>query len=170
MRYYKEVSLRYGIAIILGIFPNVLYNVLAPVTLYLSYLGLKLFYSPELFSNALKIDHYTLNFVPACVAVSAYLLLAFLILTTAHISWKQRAKMFVLGSILILAMNIVRIVLLVTILIAYGKNYFQNIHLIFWHMVASLYVVVVWIFLIKKYKINAVPVVTDFKLLKKWLR
>ena len=169
MHWKLDLSIRYALALLLGIFPAILYVIFAPLTLYPSYVLLKIFYNPALLGQAIKIDYYTLNFVPACVAVSAYILLAFLILTTAKISWKHRIQLFIKGSVSILALNLVRIVLLVIILIEYGQNYFEAIHLIFWQIIASVYVAAVWILLVKHSKIKATPVMDDFKTLRKRL-
>ncbi len=169
MRWKADLVFRYALALLIGIFPVILYKIFAPLTLYPSYILLKLFYNPTLLSQSIKIDYYTLNFVPACVAVSAYILLAFLVLSTSSLEWKRRVKLFIFGSLLILILNLIRIIVLIILLIEYGTNYFEAVHLIFWQILASVYVAAVWIFLIKHYKIKSVPVVSDFRMLRKHL-
>src|SRR3989338_5404729 len=55
--------------------------------------------------------------------------------------------------------------LFVFVLIKYGLNYFDMIHLFFWTFVASTYVALIWIFLTRKMKIKSIPAYSDIKYL-----
>ena len=170
MHYYKNLGLRLVISLALALFPSITYFFVGPLTLWASFITLKLFYSPALAENTIIIGSNTLKFIPAYAAVSAYILLALLILLTKNIPISKMIKMFILGSILILVANIIRIDLLIAILIEYGIDYFKTLHLFFWHIVSSVYVFLVWIFLIKKFEIKEIPVYSDFIELKEKLR
>ena len=170
MHYYKSLGLRLLASLVLALFPSITYSIVGPLTLWASFATLKLFYSPALAGNTIIMGSNTLKFIPACAAVSAYILLALLILLTKDIPVKKMIKMFALGSILIFIANIVRIDLLITILLEYGTDYFRTLHLFFWHIVSSFYVFLVWIYLIKTFKIKEIPVYSDFIELKKMLR
>ncbi|HLD15415.1 MAG TPA: pacearchaeosortase [Candidatus Nanoarchaeia archaeon] len=170
MNYYKNLSLRLVISLAILIFYKIFYFVFIPLTLYLSYFSLKLFYNPVLIDNSIFIKGNELVFVEACAALSAYLLLALLILLTKNINLKKSLKIFFVGSLLILAMNLIRIDVLIIVLIEKGVNYFETLHLFFWKILSSVYVALVWIFMTYKFKVKEIPVVDDFKTLKKKIR
>ena len=71
--------------------------------------------------------------------------------------------MFFLGSLLILAMNLLRIIILIVLDIEFGKDYFDAVHLLFWNFVSGIYIALVWIFLVKKFKVSMVPYYSDLK-------
>lgn len=167
MKYVKELLVRIVIAVLLLVIPvNVFYLLLSKVTLFGS---LSIFYllgyPIQVSGYNLSLNGQSLEFVPACVATSAYYLLTLLILLTKDVKLKGRFYIFISGSLLILLMNLIRIDILLYILVEFGKNWFENIHIIFWHFVSSIYVAAVWIFLTYKFKIKSVPVYSDFKFL-----
>ncbi|MBS3172489.1 hypothetical protein J4438_02840, partial [Candidatus Woesearchaeota archaeon] len=65
----------------------------------------------------------------------------------------------------IFIMNIIRIEILLFLLIKNNYNLFEQVHLLFWNFVSGIYVAFVWIILIKKYKINSIPIYSDIKYL-----
>ena len=165
-----EYSLILRLIVILLIPLKIFYVIFTPLTIFPSYFLLKLFNYEILMSYSDKyfvIGNYTLDFVPACIAASAYYLLFLLILATKDIKLRTRINMFLLGSLLILAMNIIRVEILIIALVEYGKTLFESIHLIFWRFVSVVYVFFVWIFLIKRYKVKSIPVYSDLRMLYK---
>ncbi len=167
MKYTQELFIRVGIAVLLFVIPvNVFYLLFAKITLWGS---LSIFYllgyPIQVNGHILSLNGQGLEFVSACVATSAYYLLALLVLLTKDIKLKDRFYVFISGGLLILLMNLIRIDILIYLLIEFGKNWFENVHIIFWHFVSSIYVAAVWIFLTYKFKIKSVPVYSDFKFL-----
>ena len=71
--------------------------------------------------------------------------------------------MFLLGSLLILGMNLLRIVILVVLNVEFGASYFDAVHLLFWNFVSGVYIALVWIFLVKKFKVDKIPYYSDLK-------
>ena len=118
-------------------------------------------------NNSIFISGIVINIIPACIAGIAYALLLFLIIFTKGISLKKSVRMFLFGSLLILLMNILRIDLLIFVLLEFGSDLFDKIHLVFWNFISGLYVAFVWIFLVKKFKVKSIPVVSDVKELYK---
>ncbi len=163
MKYIPSLITRYLLALFLMIFGlNIIYFIISPLTFKLSYYSL-FYYSPILSSeNSFIIENNKLNFIPACTAASAYLLLALLVLTT-ELKLKKSIKTFLLGSLLILIANIIRIDILIITLIEYGSKAFETVHLFFWKILSTIYVVLLWIFLTKYFKIKEIPIYTDFK-------
>lgn len=167
MNYIKKLVIRLVLAVLLTLSYTLLYKILIPITLYPSFYILKLIYPAELVSNSIITNSYSLTFIPACAAASAYILLGILILLTKDIKLKTSLKMFFLGSLLILTANIIRIEALILILINGGKNYFETLHLFIWKVLSSIFVAAVWIFLIKIYKVKAIPIISDIKQIRK---
>ena len=136
------------------------------ITIYGVYFSL-FFYNPIAEGINLTISNEVFSFVEACIAPLAYMLLWLLIMWTKDINLFTRAKMFLFGSLLIYLMNVVRIFILIMVSLNYGVNWFERIHILFWDFTASVFVALVWIFLIKFYKIKDIPVYSDIKYLYK---
>ena len=76
--------------------------------------------------------------------------------------------MFVVGSVLILIANVLRIEILTSLLLTKQVNYFETLHLLIWKVMSSAYVVVVWIVLCKLFSVKTIPVYSDLQhLIKK---
>ncbi|MEK6860987.1 MAG: pacearchaeosortase [Nanoarchaeota archaeon] len=170
MGYYKKLVLRVLFALLLVIFSSVIYYIIGPITLYSSYLLLKPFSDAILSGNIINIDGNSLEFIEACAATLAYILLGILILLTYGISLKKGIKLFLIGSLLIFIANLIRIEVLIYILVNYGIDYFNTLHLFIWKIVSSVYVALVWIFLCYKYKIKGIPVYSDLKKIKERIK
>lgn len=168
MNFLKDVVLRYSLSIILGIFFKIFYLIFSPLTIWLTYFSIKLFVpSATLSQYKIYTPFSTLTFIDACIAASAYLLLSILILTTKGIRFRQRLFYFVIGSILILSFNIVRINILVYFLYVSKTNLYETFHMIFWKFLSTIFVFLTWVFLITKFNIIHIPIFSDFKALKK---
>jgi len=163
MKYYKDLALRIALALALGIFYQAYYVIFKPLTLNISYFFLKIMDGSAVLSgNKILTATHTLTFIDACVAAAAYLLLSMLILTTKDIAWKKRAKMFIYGSLLILLFNIARIEFLFIALFRMDYSTYTALHLFIWKFLSTIYVFGVWVFLIRKFKVKAIPVYSDF--------
>lgn len=164
MKYEYKLILRF---LIIFIFPiNLFYKVFTPLTIHPVYFFFKLInYQPVLMEDFMMIKEVPLMFIQACIAASAYYLLLILILLTKDIKFKTIIKMFVLGSFLILIANIVRIIILILVLLHIGINWFETVHLFFWRLVASVIVVIIWIYLVRKYQIKSIPIYSDIRYL-----
>ena len=163
-----QLAARMGIAIILAAAFDWFYVIFTPLTLYPSYWILGLYHDATLIGSRIITTEYFLNFVDACVAGAAYFLLVLLILFTDKIRFRERVYMFLIGSLMILSFNIIRIEILFYVLLNYGSNIFQSIHLIFWKFLSTIFVFLTWIFLIKKFRVKAVPVFSDYKRILKY--
>lgn len=165
-----EINLIIRVLMALLIRPDFFYFTLIYLTMIFPYIFLNLLNYDVRFlyeSKSLFVNNINLEFVKACVATSAYYLLALLILTTKDIGLKNSIKMFLIGSLLIFIMNILRITLLIIMVLNLGLDWFNAIHLTFWYIVSSLYVFLVWIFLIRLYKVKNIPVFSDLVYLTK---
>jgi|ETN02SMinimDraft_4_1059925.scaffolds.fasta_scaffold239172_1 exosortase/archaeosortase family protein len=164
MDYKEKLIIRVVIAFLLFIIPYSLINfILLKFTLYGSYPLLFLKYNPIINGNAFIIENTLLKIISACVATSAYYLLFGLVIFTKDIKLKQSIYLILFGSIAIFLANILRIDLLIYIFVEFGKNFFERVHLFLWQFVSSIYVALIWIFLVKKLKIKTIPVYSDIK-------
>jgi exosortase/archaeosortase family protein len=75
--------------------------------------------------------------------------------------------MFFIGSAAIFTMNLLRILTLILVYLNLGKNYFDSLHLLMWHLVSTLFVVLVWIFLTSNFRVKNIPLLSDIRWLLK---
>ncbi len=144
---------------------GVFYFVFSPITVYLSYFLTKIFYDSVLIGNTIGIGTVGFNFIEACVAGAAYYLLFILVMGIKDIKWLDRLKVFVVGVLLILTMNLIRVLVLIILNVELGENYFDAVHLVFWNFLSGIFIALVWIFLVKKYKLGEIPYYADIKYL-----
>tara|TARA_Y100000310_G_scaffold339719_1_gene433302 strand:- start:850 stop:1359 length:510 start_codon:yes stop_codon:yes gene_type:complete len=162
--------IRYALTLVLTIYHSVFYTVFAPLTVYITYYMLTIFTNPALTETTITFNSHSFTFIPACTAALAYLILTILIFTTKNIKLLIRLKMILVGFISILALNIARILILMLIYNNFGEAAFNTVHLLFWHILSTLFVILIWLALIKIYKIKAIPIYSDLKYLIKKLK
>lgn len=172
MREYEVIGSRLAFALLLALTGsgllgfNIFYVIFSWWTVKLSLVVFSLLHGPVIsLGNVFIVGGKVIELIPACVAASAYLLLALLIVLTRGISFKKGITLFFVGSVLILLANVIRIEVLVTLLLGKGVNYFEQLHLLFWKVLASVYVAGVWILLCKWFHIKEIPVYSDVNFL-----
>ena len=170
-----SIAIRYLFLLMLVLISlPIIYSIFTPLTVYPLFIITKIFVkevvlsfnplsnqSPILLINS----KFIIQLIHACIAGSAYLLLFILNLTVPiNILKRILSLVFSLGVLLIL--NIVRIFLLV--LLYETKNpFFDFIHITFWYFLSTIFIVLIWFFTIKIFKIKEIPVYTDIKELTK---
>ena len=159
---------RYFLIIILSL--NSLYLVYAlftPITSYLSYLALKTVYNASIIGSTIIINNKSIALIDACIAGSAYFLLALLNLSTPDI--KKRFLVLGFEWICFLAANTLRIVVL-SVLFVKESDYFSKAHILSWYFLSALFVIAIWIITIKIFKIQKIPFYSDSLYLKKLIK
>ena len=161
MNYYLNLFLR----LLFCFTPiSLIYLIFTPLTIYS--VSFFLFnYSPAITDNILAVSGKQFTLVEACIAGYAYYLLLLLLLLTKDIKLKLRLKLIFLGFLFIFIMNIIRITILLLISLNLGQDWFNLVHLFFWRFVSGIFIALVWIFLVKHYKIKSIPVWSDIKYL-----
>ena len=160
---------RYVILLILALGNLYLfYKILTPLTVYLIYFILNLFYNVKLSGIELLINNNIITIAPACVAGAAYYLLLMLNLTTPMPN-KKRFNSLLFLFISLYLLNIIRIIVLATLFIN-NSSAFDFTHELLWYGLSSVFVVVLWFSNVKIYKIKNIPVYTDFKSLIKIIK
>ena len=158
------VFLRYCFLILI-VLPGLsfFYLIFTPLTLYPSYFLFDLVYGAVLQGTDIIVTgFYTLEIVDACVAGSAYFLLLILNLSVPISSIIKRIKMIVLSFLILLFLNIMRIFIL-GILFINNSPYFDASHEFFWYFLSTGFVVGIWFFEVKIFKIEKIPFLTDLR-------
>jgi len=169
-KYTIELIIRILILIAVCILFPYWKKVVSEITFYLSNVMLQPFYPSAHIGHTLFLENYSLVFIDACSASSAYLLLFILIFATKGIILKERLSMLLNGITLILGMNLARVFILITVLVNAGANYFESLHILFWKIVSTVFVFLTWVYLTKKYKIKSIPIYSDYKQLVTMLK
>ncbi len=108
------------------------------------------------------------SIIPACIAYSAYLLLLILNLTTPMRD-RKRVNSLVFLMFSFLFFNIIRISSFM-LLYSFGFEYFDEAHKFFWYFGSTVIVVALWFVNVRLFKINEMPIYSDFKFLIHQLR
>ncbi|MBT4165515.1 pacearchaeosortase [archaeon] len=104
-----------------------------------------------------------IEIVPACVAGSAYLLLLILNLSV-RMDWVKRVKSILFSFFVLFVLNVVRIVFLTWMYV--GDNVlFDFSHKLLWYGLSSVFVVGIWFWNVKLFKIKEIPVYSDVRFL-----
>jgi hypothetical protein len=163
----KTISLifsRYIFIAILGMFLYVFYLIFTPLTIYPLHFLLDLFYEVNLINyNEIIIDSFKIVIIPACVAGAAYFLLTLLNFSIA-MNLKKRIYSLLFLYSLFWFLNILRLFLF-SVLFIRMFSLFNFLHLLFWYFLSGILVFLIWILTIKIFKITAIPVIDDFKIL-----
>jgi exosortase/archaeosortase family protein len=165
-RNFIFLGLRY-LSLILIALPNlfIFYWVFTPVTVYLVYFLLSLFFEVSLsgtiisFTSCLSID-----LIEACVAGSAYYLLTLFNISTPNIPPAKRILFLFSSYFVFLILNVLRIFIL-SILLFKGSNLFDFSHRLSWYLVSTLFVVGIWFLGVKLFSITEIPFYSDVKYL-----
>lgn len=156
--------IRYLALVLLGLFDLALfYWVFTPLTVYPVYLilvaigdGTRLLAGNLLFFNGMYA-----KIIPACVAGAAYYLLLILNLTTPmKIGTRAKSLGFMFFTFLVL--NVARI-LVFSIILAAGFQYFDIAHRMVWYFGSTLMVVAIWFVNVWLFKIKHIPVYNDLR-------
>ncbi len=140
------------------------YRVFMPLTVFPVYGLLNLFFDATLIGNTIFIGLTDIEIISACVAGAAYYFLLVLNLSTPKIDVKKRLKILGVSFGILLLINILRIFILSVI-------YFQNeaiynfAHILFWYLGSTIFVVAIWFWSVKKFKIKEIPFYSDLKFL-----
>jgi exosortase/archaeosortase family protein len=167
---YKElffVLFRYILLLLILFFGlDLIYIFIKPLTIKVVFFILNIFYEVSLNENIIIIDKLSyISLVEACIAGSAYLLLLILNLTTP-LKRDIRIKSIAYSFILLFVINVIRIVFL-SVLYHEQKSYFEFSHAFLWYGLSTIFVIIIWILTIKKFKIKIIPVYTDIVCLKR---
>lgn len=177
MRYTTSLIIRVTLALALFIVPtgifhiNIFQAVFESITLKTVYIILKMVDTGAVIGSY-SIRHaidifggYTINIVKYCVTASAYYLYTLLVIMVYDVSVIKRIEMIIIGYLAIFAMNIVRILVLVLMLVEKGPEYFANAHDFLGTALSIFYVVAIWFLFSVALSAKNIPIITDIKIL-----
>ena len=162
-----NILLRYIILLVISsitAFTGVFYRILLPLTIHFSGFLLGLFYNNIVKNEFILVGSSAIEIIPACVAVSAYLLLTILNLTTP-MRGKKRTYSLLFSLGLLFVINVLRIFILSVLLINESSG-FDVIHEISWYGLNALIVVGIWFLTVYLFKIKNIPVYSDIRNIK----
>lgn len=168
MKAIRNIFIRYVILLIAA-FPNLylFYLIFTPLTIYPVYFLLNLFFNSSIIGEKIIFEHIRIELVNACIAGSAYYLLLILNLATPKI--KKRLKLIVMSFLIFLILNILRIFFL-SLLLYFNADFFDITHKVFWYFFSTIFVVTIWFFQVKKFKIKNIPFYSDIKYFSKLIK
>jgi exosortase/archaeosortase len=80
-------------------------------------------------------------------------------MSTGNLNLKRRLTILFYSFLIFLFLNVLRILVLIEL---YGTNIFIFAHWFLWNVMSTLFVVGIWFFMVKIYKIKSYPFLTDF--------
>jgi len=162
-----NILFRYLILLVLTAFSlPIIYKIFTPLTIDTTVSLLRTLYEVTTNNTILIIESRTfIQIIPACVAGSAYLLLLILNLTLP-MKFEKRIYSIFLSFLILFILNILRIFLL-SILYHNQTPYVDFTHKLFWYGLSTVFVILIWFFIVKIFRIKEIPVYTDFKYLIK---
>ena len=165
----KDIAIRYAILVAVAI-PNLwlFYTIFTPLTVYPVKWLLGFFYDAVLLSGNIILLNLSvpIEIIPSCVAGAAYYLLLMLNLFTPGIKLKTRVYMILSAFGIFLLVNILRIFVL-SVLLSSNFSAFDVTHEVLWYAMSTLFVVGIWFYQVKIFKIKEIPIYSDLKFLYK---
>ncbi len=163
-----RILIRYLTLLLIILLSPLFYKILIPLTLHPTTLLLKIFFNNIIYNqDTIIINQITLiKIIPACTALSAYLLLIILNLTTPIKKLKTRIYSLTFSILSLLILNILRISTL-SILKYNNLPFFDITHKIFWYFLSTIFVILIWFLTIKIFSIKEIPIYSDVKQLIK---
>ena len=154
---------RYLVIVLLGL-GNLyfFYKILTPLTVNTVTKILSLFSEVTITHSTLYLDGLTIEMIPACIAGAAFYLLTILVFSTPNLKPRIRFLALFTSLLFLFILNVLRIIILISIA---GTLYFNAAHWIFWHLVSTIFIVAIWIAVIRMYNIKGIPVLSDLEYL-----
>lgn len=167
-RQFLDILIRYGILVLVAI-PNlwIFYSIFTPLTAYPVVFLLSLFFETSFSGNIVSVmNQYSIEFIDACIAGSAYYLLLILNLSIQKIRLQKRLKLIFLSFLSLLIINILRIFLLSFVFVS-DLAWFDIAHKLLWYIGSIAFVVAIWFAEVKIFKIKEIPFYEDIRFLYK---
>ena len=168
---FLDIGIRYLLLALISLLGlSIFYFIFTPLTIYSSYFLLNLSFEVSLSGTIITIFSegkiFPIEIIGACVAGSAYSLLAILNFSTPEIRLKQRISMLLIAFISFFIINILRIFLL-SLMFVSESAFFDVTHKLFWYAGSTLIVIGIWFTEVKLFKIRKIPFYSDIKYIYK---
>ena len=148
-------------AVVLLLYPNVVYSFFLVLTIYPVNFLLSIFYGSTIVGNSIIVNTIQIELIPACIAISAYFLLLVINLLTPMKPLK-RAYSLLFSFVLLLLFNVLRIFSL-SLLYIHSNAYADIIHKTLWYSLNICVVLAIWFIGVWLFKIKNIPIYSDFR-------
>jgi exosortase/archaeosortase family protein len=152
---------RYAFLLVLGVFIWLIYSIVTPITIHLSYLLINLFFDSSIVGNVILAEGIKFIIISPCVAGAAYYLILILNLSTPMPASK-RAKSLAFALIGFLILNSIRILAFVALAINQFQ-YFDLAHKWTWYIGSTILIVLIWFLSAWIFNIESIPFYSDIK-------
>ena len=159
------ILVRYLILLALVFSLEVIYKIFTPITIYPIIWLLRILFDSVILNGSFILINFEkpIEIISACIGSSAYLLLLILNLSVP-MQARKRIYSLIVSILLFLALNVLRIVLFASLYVNSFK-YFDFTHKIFWYAFSTLFVVLIWFFVVRFYNVKDIPIYSDLKYL-----
>ncbi|MBT3642633.1 pacearchaeosortase [archaeon] len=140
----------------------IFYKILTPLTVHTLNFFLSLTQKTQVVGNRILMEGLAVDIIPACVAGSAFYLLTILIMSIPRIKSSKRVKIISVSFLALFIANIARLVFLVSIT---DLANFEFIHWLFYNLLSVVFVVAIWVSIVKIYRVGGIPFYSDIKFL-----
>jgi exosortase/archaeosortase family protein len=155
-----DITLRYILVIATIFILPLFYIIFKPLTLWFTYFILHFFYNVQVSGANLVFSNATIEIIDACVAGSAFFLLLVLNLVTREIKIAKRIYLFLFQALILLLLNVLRLVILIPMFLQNSAS-FDITHKLFWYVLSTIFVVLIWLFGAWLFKIKTIPAYSD---------
>ena len=142
-----------------------IYSFFLKSTIYPINFLLNLLFESSINGSFIFLGSKIIEIIPACVGISAYLLLLILNLTV-EMNLKARFLSIIFSFLTLLIINVLRIFIL-AILLMNNYPYFDIVHKFLWYFMSFLIVIGIWFLTAYIFKIRTTPIYDDIRLLIK---
>ncbi|MCX6741788.1 MAG: pacearchaeosortase [Candidatus Pacearchaeota archaeon] len=161
---FLDVLIRYAvIAASIFVIPLFYFALKTPTTQVL-YFIMHFFYNVNVNGNILTFfisgNLFNVEIIDACVAGSAFFLLLILNLSTKGISFIKRVYLFLFDALILFLVNIIRLMVIIPLYLQ-ESAFFPIAHQIFWYGLSIIFVIVIWLFGTRVFRIREIPVYSD---------
>jgi exosortase/archaeosortase family protein len=140
----------------------IFYKILTPITVNTLNFFLSLTQKTQVVGNRILMEGLAVDIIPACVAGSAFYLLTILTMSIPKIKSRKRVKIIAVTFAALFIANITRLVILVSLT---NLASFEFIHWLFYNILSIVFVVAIWVSVVKIYRIKEIPIYSDIKFL-----
>lgn len=161
------ILLRYLFLLILSLFilSKPFASFILIITIYPVHFILGLFYQNFVVRDLILVGNISVELIPACLAISAYLLLFALNFLVSMRPLKRILALLFSSTVLLIA-NIIRIFIL-TLFVLQDSAYYDIIHEFIWYFLSTALVVAIWFLTAYLFNIKEIPLYSDIKSIKK---
>lgn len=167
MNKLKNLFARYLLILVLGLNIGVFYFLFTLPTIYFSKFLISIFQPARIIDNFIVLQSSSIEIISACIGGSAFFLLSILILAVPNINFSKRLNLIGVSFLSLFLFNCLRIVSM-SFFVNYA--YFDVIHLFFWRVLSTIFVIVLWFTIAYVFKIKGIPIYTDIKFLVKQIK